>query len=105
MLTQVFFCKRSQVSLWNKVRRMRPRGKSFIRGVCLSVCMCVRVCAYLYMHFGSMEGFQMKPIYILNMPLFIGELQHHSVLLTALAYNWLTALNVSGLDCLKRYFV
>lgn len=40
----------------------------------------------------------MKPIYVLGMPVFIRELQHHSVLLTALACNWLTELNVSGLE-------
>lgn len=61
--------------------------------VCVSVDVCI--CAYLYVHLGCMDGLQMNVIYVLYMPVFIRELQHHSVLLTALACNWLTELNVT----------
>lgn len=67
---------------------MRPMGKSFSRDVYVWKCGRVRVCVYV--HSGCMDRHQMKPIYILDVPVFIGELQHHSVLLTALASNWLT---------------
>lgn len=64
-------------------------GKIFQQGcVCVEVWTCACVCAYV--HSGCMDRHQMKPIYILDVPVFIGELQHHSVLLTALASNWLT---------------
>lgn len=89
MLTKAFFfsSKRSQVSLWNKVRQMSPRGKSFS-----SVCVCgeVCICAFVSAGRGCMDRLQKKPIYILDMPVSIRELQHHSVLLTALACNCLT---------------
>lgn len=57
---------KSQVSLWNKVRRMRPRGGSFNRGggggVRLCACVCVCVGGLKCAHSGCMDRHQMKPI-------------------------------------------
>lgn len=75
---------------------MRPKGKSFSGDVC--GCGSVHTSAYLYVQCGRAGRLQMKLIYTLNIPLFIRELQHHFVPLTAPACNWQTELKVSGLD-------
>lgn len=75
-----FFCKWAEVSLWNKVRRMRPAGESFSSDVC----------ACWYVHVGCMDRHHVKPIYVPDVPVFIREPRHRSVLLTASPCNWLT---------------
>ena len=75
---------------------MRLVGISFSGDVCGrgSVHMCVLVCA-LWMNGQTPDETNLYPI---HMPVFIRDLQHCSVLLTAVACNWLTELNISGLD-------
>lgn len=52
----------------------------------------VWICAYISEHVGCMYRQQMKPIYILDMPVLNKEIHRHSALLEAMAPNWLTGL-------------